>query len=730
MTEHEWKRRMTNPKYKELQITTHEDDKPYVFISYKSDSWELVLAEIVYTLQKKYGLRIYFDKSFNDHNNVWTEQFPKNMEDSNCRAVISFVDNEYYLSYATLLEVMYSQTYQASLGKYNEEGMAVIPVNLEAIKEPAAEVGKKDTGLGIETFADGTKNLNAGTEKELFDKTFDELTKRKFWKKSQYIYDNNKALSKKVCSVIMGEIFSFIHVSENPYKPDMVEFYDSLVNTIKSVTTDVFEAVDNSDPEKLNWNEFDRVKSFSYNGDFYNVADAQNAYISIVDIIHQKDSDIIPDNIVERALPKYVKFEDGTELDIPKSYYGSILKDIVKEKITLYADPVADGKIISNYTILSRNTDEKTEVISNSFSDPFEHFVYYFSEFYDKKNAEWKAKNKAKRMPSIDMEMTVCFNCDCLEHSCIKGNSLNKIFNDILEFFYQMSGNRYFDYIVDVCSKKRTKYPMIINDSLDGDKQFYSQIADSIYLVYNNCSSKELLTYINKHIGMYFDFLKREDALVNIQDVIVDYKIADEKDSVLMYDIRKKGYVKQNSGIDELHSISSVCGTDLKNISKYPSTKGGKGRVKVSYAWNSSEYKQYLSLRGTDKEFGFVEGNAIGIRAFYQFMLWFMINKKVEIGSLVYGIDKNDIDKNGNNRGLRKWKDVLCVSDLSEEMYQLIGAEAYSPKYVTDKDGDLCVYVGGNLLSDNKVFSKMFSELSLTHDISDYVLSFGGSNIG
>lgn len=545
MTEQEWKNRMTNPKYNELQITTHKDNKPYVFISYKSDSWEQVLTEIVYKLQKEYGLRIYFDKSFNDNNNVWTEQFPTNMSDPNCKAVLAFVDNEYYLSYATLLEIMYSQTYKASVGK--KKGLAVIPVNLETIKEPSGDEGKEDTGLGVETFLNGTKNFNARTEKELFDKTFCELKDRKIWKTAQYIYDK-EMLSKSVCSIMMGEMFSFIRVSENPYKSGMVEFYDSLVKTIKSVAPDVFDDVADSTLEEINWSEFDKVKSFSYNGEFYNVLDAQNAYISIVDILHQNDSDVNPTNIVDGTLPKYVKFEDGTELNIPKSNYAVFLKDIAKEKIVLYADQCMEGKNVPKYEILSRNSE------------------------------------------------------GCL------------------------------------------------------------------------------------------------------------------------------GYTEKSLKTDEMHIVSEVRGKDLKEISKYPSTKGGRGRVRVSYAWNSVEYNQYLSLRGQDREFEFVEGNAIGIRAFYQFMLWFMVNKEVEIGSLVYGIDKNDIDKNGKNRGLRKWKDVLCVANLDEEIKQLIGAESHPNKYVIDEEGDLCVYVGGNLVSDNKVFAKMFSSLAMTHNISDYILYFGGEN--
>lgn len=169
-----------------------------------------------------------------------------------------------------------------------------------------------------------------------------------------------------------------------------------------------------------------------------------------------------------------------------------------------------------------------------------------------------------------------------------------------------------------------------------------------------------------------------------------------------------------------------VQGEDLLEVKKYPSTKGQIGR-KACYSFNGAEYKEYLSLRGGEKDFVFVEGDAVGIRGFYQFMLWFMVNKRVEIGSCVYGIDKHDVDKNGNNRGLRKWKNVLCVDVLDEETKRYIGSvNDNSDKYVVDQDGDLCVYVGGNLLSDNQSFVKMFKALSRKQDISNYALEFGG----
>ena len=56
--------RHNNPNVNNIKISKAEDDEPYVFVSYKSGDWELVLSEIVYTLHTQYGLRVYFDRDF------------------------------------------------------------------------------------------------------------------------------------------------------------------------------------------------------------------------------------------------------------------------------------------------------------------------------------------------------------------------------------------------------------------------------------------------------------------------------------------------------------------------------------------------------------------------------------------------------------------------------------------------------------------------------------------
>lgn len=222
-------------------ITTYSEGKDYVFISYKSDDWKLVLHDLVYKLMTEYGLRIYFDGSFDDHNETWIEQFPENMEDPGCKAVLMFLDDKYARSYATLLEFMYSQTDLASIGgKQERKGLPVVPVNLYGpLKNPDNSEGRQDTGLGTDQFEDGSRNAVAGKEKALFDETFEELTdeKRKGFRELKSWY-KGKRLNKRMCHEMTLKLLERVGVSENHYYPEETDqdgYLRSIVNIIRDV---------------------------------------------------------------------------------------------------------------------------------------------------------------------------------------------------------------------------------------------------------------------------------------------------------------------------------------------------------------------------------------------------------------------------------------------------------------------------------------------------------------
>ena len=153
---------MKNTRYKELKVTKAEDEKDYVFISYRGNSWEKVLTDIVYKLQKEYGLRIYFDKDFASSNNIWIEQFTDNMESKYCKAFLCFFDEGYVTSYATLLELMYAMN-----GRCKNLHGQMYAINFQ-IDWDKLNDADHDTGLGKED------NNNPGwkEEKEEFLKKY------------------------------------------------------------------------------------------------------------------------------------------------------------------------------------------------------------------------------------------------------------------------------------------------------------------------------------------------------------------------------------------------------------------------------------------------------------------------------------------------------------------------------------------------------------------------------
>ena len=196
-------------KYLKGSICDKDKGKPFVFVSYKSEDWNVALHKIVYSLVKDYGLNVYFDGCFDTHNSMWLEQFKENMESGCCKGVLAFLDDEYATSYTTLLELMYSQTYNSSDENTGiEGGLPVVLIMLKGLTEVSGEGAGQDTGLGGRFYPDGTKNINAGAEKKLFDETFDELVERKILFNAKYRYKKER-LSKVKCSKITEELIAY-----------------------------------------------------------------------------------------------------------------------------------------------------------------------------------------------------------------------------------------------------------------------------------------------------------------------------------------------------------------------------------------------------------------------------------------------------------------------------------------------------------------------------------------
>lgn len=155
-------------------LRTMNDGEDYVFISYKSDDYERALDDILYRTCRKYGLRVYFDVAFDDGADSWINQFYDNMCSKHCRAMIAFLSNKYYSSYATLMEMMARKTRKAG-GDSHFDTLFFLPINLEDIVERTSD---DNTGLGTARFSDGRENDLALKELEQFNKLFKQLAKK------------------------------------------------------------------------------------------------------------------------------------------------------------------------------------------------------------------------------------------------------------------------------------------------------------------------------------------------------------------------------------------------------------------------------------------------------------------------------------------------------------------------------------------------------------------------
>lgn len=227
LTSEQKEKRRQDPhvQYVKSRICNKDSGKPYVFVSYKSDDWEPVLRDVVYRLVKEEGLNVYFDGDFDDNSTCWLQQFQNNMESPDCRGILVFLDTKYMTSYATVLELMYSQ---CGLATDSQRGMPLICIRLpsDGEMEPGAS---ESTGLG-----NGADNINASSERDLFSTVVTILHERQIintlnytkFQKEQRSGTNGK-LTRSLCLQIAKEVLSKTGIQEKDPRD-----IRSIVNTI------------------------------------------------------------------------------------------------------------------------------------------------------------------------------------------------------------------------------------------------------------------------------------------------------------------------------------------------------------------------------------------------------------------------------------------------------------------------------------------------------------------
>lgn len=560
-------------------LRTMEDDEDFVFISYKSDDSEKVLDDIIYNTCKKYGLRVYFDTAFDDKSDSWITQFYENMCSEHCKAFIAFLDDAYYSSYATLMEMMARKT-SAAGGDYKEDSLFFLPINLGPI---TSIINGNNTGLGTKRYSNGKLNNHAGLELEKFNEFFSEIADaemRKIYKREndnklyEEATEDSPAYGKmylKVtqCRRLMELVIPHSNDNDGSNKDYVKAIYDKLKNAgLSSVFGATGDETEESESVMLTWDDFDQIKAFSYQGVSYNVTDAQNAYISIVDAICRDDATFDTNKVLDMKMPMYVKFEDGKELSIPKKGYGSILRaGLGQKEVGLYGENIQGARAAKTYEVLKRET-PPTPPVPLQYTDTIEDFAGYFAKLSEKYKEYWQNSNNVGKTPSISMEIKIHFNWECLEYHVISGYTLKSMFVEMMQYFYHASGERYYNYAVDLCAKSGNKNPLIITEeywnSGNVNQVHYSAINGSDYLFYNWYSAKDLIGAAIKQIVMYIDFLQKNGQTVSLSDVIMEYAFEERNIACMMNEIREAG-----SG-------------DKKG--KNPSTGGGATAETVAFA--------------------------------------------------------------------------------------------------------------------------------------------------
>lgn len=123
-----------------------EDD--YVFISYKSDDWEIVLDEVVRHMVDHYGLRVYFDRNFDRDNDMWINNMKRAITTKKCRAVLAFVSKKYMTSYACVMELLTARSQQAQMSFDDSkcEKLQIIPILIDesgSVEGTASKSGRR-----------------------------------------------------------------------------------------------------------------------------------------------------------------------------------------------------------------------------------------------------------------------------------------------------------------------------------------------------------------------------------------------------------------------------------------------------------------------------------------------------------------------------------------------------------------------------------------------------------
>lgn len=228
-------------KTKDIKAVQPREGKDFIFISYKSDDWEIVLDTIVRKLYEEYHLNVYFDNNFEKSNDSWVESMSNAITSEYCKGIIAFVSKEYMKSYACLMELMQPFT-QESRAIWKHEPMGIIPVllyeldNIGKAKEKLPDIVKPAEFVKWNNlFKDVDRRLNRDMKRntsEKYDEMYDVLAPMMTGNTENSVKENIKL---NQISNLMAVLLGGEKANCRRYSESNEGFYDNLIEAIKDL---------------------------------------------------------------------------------------------------------------------------------------------------------------------------------------------------------------------------------------------------------------------------------------------------------------------------------------------------------------------------------------------------------------------------------------------------------------------------------------------------------------
>ena len=143
-----------------------EEGENYVFISYKSDDWKNVLIDIVEAMQERYGLRVYYDANFDKDNDLWIDNMKSAIKSSRCKAILAFISKGYMESYACLMELLYSKTFEVKM-IHDDQEVPIIPILINGLNGIDYALSNKSEELKVKEWDVYAKLLEQAIDSDL-----------------------------------------------------------------------------------------------------------------------------------------------------------------------------------------------------------------------------------------------------------------------------------------------------------------------------------------------------------------------------------------------------------------------------------------------------------------------------------------------------------------------------------------------------------------------------------